>query len=121
MRNTRHRLVALRAAHLPSLVALRATDSGPCSTGEKIGHLLPRSLLVVTNQPFIVWTAGCRSLLLQKGLGERTWPLRLEVVGPGEQGGASSFRSFLFIRNIVHAFNFRGLDFFVLFHHVSGF
>ena len=48
----------------------------------------------------------------------RTWPLRLERAGPGEQGGGTSgIRSFLVVGNIVSRFY---LDV-VFFHHVSGF
>lgn len=38
-------------------------------------------------------------------------------VGPREQGGASSFRSFWLMATSLHAFAFDGLDF-PLFHHV---
>ena len=49
-------------------------------------------------------------------MGGRTWPLRLEGAGPGEQGGTPSIRSFLVVGNIVSRFH---LD--VFFHHVYGF
>ena len=46
-------------------------------------------------------------------MGGRTWPLRLEGAGPGEQGGTSS----MVVGNIVSRFH---LDV-VFLHHVSGF
>ena len=72
----------------------------------------------VTNQLFVMWTAGCRLMLLRKRMGGRTWSLRLEGAGPGEQGGTSSTRSFWFVGNNVSRFH---LDVVVLFRHVSGF
>ena len=37
-------------------------------------------------------------------MGGRTWPLRLEGAGPGEQGGTSSIRSFWLSETSFHAF-----------------
>ena len=37
-------------------------------------------------------------------MGGRTWPLRLEGAGPGEQGGTSSVRSFWLLETSFHAF-----------------
>ena len=37
-------------------------------------------------------------------MGGRTWPLRLEGAGPGDQGGTSSIRSFWLSDTSFHAF-----------------
>ena len=60
-------------------------------------------------------------MLLRDCFGGRTWPLRLEGVGPGEQGGTSSSGSFWSLETSFHACTFRGPLDFVLFHHVCVF